>query len=342
MNRREFLIRSAAVLGGAGIGLMGTGVRKAMDYLGNQEETYYDPNLKIEMDYKMELDFDEAAQLAKRFDRAFDKLPEPKIEYNDKVLAGLAYELIPQFQYEGITPNAEWPREVKFVVWPDGDSANHVLGRSDCSNYAIVNGRMELPFSTFAKTDAAFTLAHELAHVAQTRAVCENTASEEIEPSAQIGALEVTAGLALQGNPLWLWATIDELRGMSISSAYGLALKENRFGDFHALRKQLSPGAMSEARFQKSRRRWASDPLQLEAILYNYNVKPMNKIIYAVSHNDGIVDDLAFPWTASEYPYGGGASVWSMQKRPVKVDDLGYLITNLEPLVSEVAKNGKG
>src|SRR3990167_1752462 len=340
MSRRT-AIGLMAVIGGAGIGVAATGVRKAMDFLGSREKHYFDPNFKIDMDYKMELDFDEAAQLAIRFDKAFDKLPEPKIEYNDRVLAGLAYELIPQFQYEGVTPETEWPKDVKFIIFSDGDSANHVLGSSYCSNYAIVNGRMELPLSTFAKTDAAFTLAHELAHVAQTRAVCDAVVSEEIESSAQIGALEVTAGLALQGNPLWLWATIDELRGMAVSSAYGLALKENRFNEFHQLRGRLSPGATSEAKFQKSRRRWASDPAQLGDILYKYNVKPMNRLIYAVSHKDAQIDDLAFPPIHSERPFGGSFTVWTLEKRPVKLDDLAYLIQNVEPLVSDLVKNEK-
>src|SRR3990167_383 len=313
MSRRT-AIGLMAVIGGAGIGVAATGVRKAMDFLGSREKHYFDPNFKIDMDYKMELDFDEAAQLAIRFDKAFDKLPEPKIEYNDRVLAGLAYELIPQFQYEGVTPETEWPKDVKFIIFSDGDSANHVLGSSDCSNYAIVNGRMELPLSTFAKTDAAFTLAHELAHVAQTRAVCDAVVSEEIESSAQIGALEVTAGLALQ---------------------------ENRFNEFHQLRGRLSPGATSEAKFQKSRRRWASDPAQLGDILYKYNVKPMNRLIYAVSHKDAQIDDLAFPPIHSERPYGGSFTVWTLEKRPVKLDDLAYLIQNVEPLVSDLVKNEK-
>ena len=331
MSRRT-AIRLMAVLGGAGIGVAATGVRATMDLIGEEEKTYRDPQFKVDMDYKMELDFDEAAQLAKRFDKAFDKLPEPKIEYTDKVLAGLAYELIPQFQYEKITPGAEWPQTVEFMVFPDGDSANHVLGRSDCNEYAVVNGRMSLPLSTFAKNEAPFTLAHELAHVAQTQSVCRAVASEEIESSAQIGALEVTAGLALQGNPLWLWATVDELRGMAMSSAYGLALKENGFEKFHDLRKQLSPGAMSEARFMKSRRRWSSDPEQLEDILNKYNTKPLNRVIYAISHKDAQISDLAFPLVSQQGPF--------ISRQSVKLDDLGYLITNLESLVDDSVKSG--
>ena len=328
MDRRTAMRYIAALAGGL-IGLAAwpaaTGIRQRIDN--------YDPYLKIDTDGKLDLNFDEVAQLAKRLDHCFDQLPEPQIEFNNEVLAGLAVELIPQFQYEGITPKSEWPKDVKFVFFMEGDDANHVLGRSDCETYAIVNGRLELPLSTFGKGDAPFTLAHELAHVAQTQSICGSFSSEEIESSAQIGALEVTAGLANQGNPFWLWATLDELRGMSISAAYGLALVDGDFEKFHGLRKQLSPGATSEARFQKSRRRWSEDPFELSDMLNKYNTKPLNRIGYAVRYNNAEITDLAFP------PVYEGLAYWSSQRspQPVKLDDLSYLLQHMEAMVEEVS-----
>ena len=337
MSRRKFLTVMGGVMGGAAIGTAAPqvveGGKQIVKAIENMEQTQYDPNFGIEMDGKVGLSFKEAARLAKRFDTLYDKLPKPKIPTGVYGLREMALEIIPQFSYEEITPKSQWPDAVDYVIFNDGASANHVLGRSDCRNFAILNGRLNLNVSTWSKDEIPFTLAHELAHVAQTKQICDQNRDEDIESSAQIAALEVTSGLANQGNPLWLWATIGELRGMALSSAYGLALRDDDFEKYHVLRSKLSPGATSEARFQKSVRRWTDRQNELKEILNNYNIKPLERIIFSIKHNNNEIQDLTFPPIMKRRPF-----LQSVRK-PVLLDDTAYLIKHAEELVNDHKPN---
>ena len=290
-----------------------------------------DPVFKVDFDKDLEnLNYNEASRLALRFDKVADKLPEQFVEPTKENLIKLALEIIPQFEYEGIA-KSQYPKEIDFKFYADGDRANHVLGQSDCSTWAVINGRASLDTSAWYGEDIVFTLAHELAHVAQTQPLCISADRALIENSAQIGALEVCSGLANQGNKLFLRATVDEIRGMAITSAYGLALKENRFEEFKDLRSKLSPGAISEARFAKSRRRWSTDPMQLQEIIYRYNITPMNMVINAISTNNSEISGLAFPNNLPQERLTPVAP-------PIKLDDTKYLIEHLEEIVNDSIK----
>ena len=339
MSRRAFL-RWSAVLGGALVGAGAIPAAEGARKLAGYKAPVWNPELKIYTDDKIGLTFDEVAQLAQRFDKLYDAIPKQEVEWSDHVLQGLALELIPQYEYEGFTPRAEWPGEIQFVIYPRGQEANHVLGQSDCETFAVINGRLALPLSMFSDDEGPHTLAHELAHVAQTGAVCQYGPKDQIEASAQIASLEIEAGLALQtGNPLWLKSTVGELRNMAMGSAYALALQDKDFDKYHELRSQLSPGALSEGRFQKALRRWKDDPKELKRLLETYDLKPFNRIVYALMYNDAVIDDLAFPPIVANRPYGGSYIQWEIPRRERKLDDLAYLVAHGEELVADL-KNG--
>lgn len=329
LSRLEFI--KAAALSFGSLFLAGSAAaNEVMHYLDR------DPIFKIEFDDKERVSFDEAAALAIRFDRALDRLPIPEFANTQQELTEFALELVPQFEYEGVVSKATFPEEVEFTYFPDAGSANHVLGRSDCSTFAHLNLRMAFETSTWGDTEVLYTIAHELAHVQQGTAVCLSVADWLVENSAQIASMEVMCGLANQGNPIYLWAAVNELRGMFLSSALGLAYKEDRMNDFEILREQLSPGAFAEARFQKSHRRWSDDPLRRAEILDWYNVVPINQIVWAIRENNKALPGLAFPEidTSSTSGYYG-----TTESLTLMLDDTAWVIEHLEELVDWSATN---
>lgn len=330
VSRRDFIKAGLATLGG--LFIVGNAVaNEARHYLSR------DPVFKIEFDNNDEgMSFDEAAALAIRFDKAFDRLPVPEFANTPEELTEFALELLPQFEHEGIVSQSHYPEVVEFTYYTDGNLANQVLGQSNCSTYAKVNGRITFETSTWGDTEALFTIAHELTHVQQSSTICYTNERSLVENSAQIGAMEVVCGLANQGNPMYLWAAIDELRGMTLSAALGLALKENRMGEFEELRQQLSPGAFSEARFQKSQRRWTEDPVRLAEILEWYNVTPINMIIKAIRENNNQITGLAFPEIDTSRETG---VYGSSEPLTLALDDTAWVIEHLEELVDWSAAN---
>lgn len=322
LSRREFVTAT-------GLGLVGI----ALALLGDR--TGWDPVFKIEFDKDNEsLSFDEAATLAIRLDRAVDALPDIVPNATPAGLYRYAAEILPQFEYEGIVPRTAVPDEVAFALFlTDPQSHNHVLGRSDCENWAVLNARMGNPISSWYQDDIVAVLTHELAHVAQGKSICRVEDRGLVENSAQIAAVEVMAGLGLAGNAEFLGAAVEELRGMAISTAYGLALQEGKLDDFIKLRSRVSPGAASMARFERSRRRWADDPDQLAIILDRYSIQPLNMIVRAIRENGAEITGLAFP--AVFGTIFGGSARFDYTPQPIKLDDTKYLLEYLEEIVAD-------
>lgn len=328
LSRRDFL------KGSFGLGVEGFLLAAGLKYARRGKENQV---FKIIFDGDEEsLSFSEATQLAKRFDRVYDTLPEMKYPTSKEDVVGWAIEMLPQFEYNGITPKTVWPDRdgIAFVLFPDGDSFNHVAGRSNCENYAVMSIRYENPVSSwYQDEDWPFTLAHELAHV-QQGVLCGTAPTDLVENSAQIAAIEICASLVNGGNKLLMRPLVGELRGMALSSAYAIALKESKMPEYLGLRSELSPGAFLEARFERSRRRFSTDPFKLQEILSRYNLTPMGMITKSINTNGANIEGLAFPPVYPEMY--GGYSIVSRQPKPIKLDDTEYFIQNLEALAAEV------
>ena len=257
---------------------------------------------------------------------------------SDNALYKYAAEIIPQFAYEGFEVRPKFPPKIEYILFDDGNTANHVLGRSNCRDYAVLNVRMALPRSSWGDGEELFTLIHELAHTqqGQTKDGCGNPDIALIENSAQIASIEVASGLANQGNTEYFVALVGELRGMAISTAYGAAIREKRMDDFRTLRGELSPGAMSEARFAKSERRWSNDQGSLMEIIRRYNETPLQMIIKAGRGGGGEVETLAFPPMYTE----AGSAYWNLYTEPApwKIDDTLYVFEHLEEMVADTPR----
>ena len=326
-TRRQFL-----ELAGIGAGALAAGA-----ILGRKD---IDPTFKIDFDqYDEFLSFNECTQLAERMDKLYDKLPEHKASTTKEDLIEWAVEMIPMFEYEGIVSQAKWPAKdgVGFILFRDGDSHNHVAGRSDCANYAGLNLRFANEHSAwYEDEDAPFTLLHELAHIQQGQYVCATANRDLVENSAQIAALEVASALVNQGNKEMLTPLVSELRGMAISAAYASAMRTGQTTQFIDFRSKLSPGAFADARFAKSQRRWSSNPIELMTILDRYNFTPLTMITNAIRNNGGEIEGLAFPPV-----YAEKGNYFNLEAgRPIKLNDLSYFLSHAEELVEEVANHG--
>ena len=326
MNRREFL--RLATVGGVGLVLGGAELERRLRI---------DPTFKVEFDGDNEsLSFHECSQLALRLDKLYDKLPEYKSDATQEDLLAWAMEMIPMFEYEGIVSQSRWPKieGVNFFLFPDGDSDNHVAGRSDCANYAALNVRFANPHSSwYQDEDAPFTLLHELAHVQEGQNICATADRALVENSAQIGALEVAAALVNAGNKELMVPLVSELRGMALSAAYAAALRTNQLDNFIEFRSKLSPGAFADARFAKQRRRWSEHQSELLEVLDRYNVTPLLMISNAIRFNNAEITGLAFP---EIHMTGTNPFSFHEEAVPIKLNDLQYFFANAEELVDEL------
>lgn len=327
-NRRWFLRVAAATTGGwIGLGL-------GVDRLRHQPQL--DPVFKIDLDpYYEFVSFNEARDLAIRFDKMYDRLPEQPAPATQAEVVAWALEMIPMFEANGIVTKANWPDadKIGFALFPDGASFTGVAGRSDCENMAVLNLRFANPNSSwFQDSDWPLTLAHELAHVQQGDA-CNTYPVDLVENTAQIASWELIASLVNGGNTKLLQPLIGELRQVAVAAAHGIAMERGSMENFMELRNKLSPGALSAARFQAYLRRWAKDPQKFGVMLNRYFTEPLNMTIRAICLNDSKIKGLALP---PVYQRG-----WPFQPSPriLKLDDLTYFLTHAEEMVREVRRD---
>lgn len=316
ISRRDFL-----KLAGLGLGSI----------LLTQSNSQIDPLLKIFIKEDSVFSFDEFADLAIRFDRVYDKLPRVSLDMTPGGLIKYAQEIAPQFAYEAISPPVDVPDELIFVHYENSTRANHVLGRSDCKESVEINQRSASAISSwYQRDDFLFTLTHELAHTAQGEQLCEESDQELLEASADIAAMEVVSGLALQGNPAFFRAVVGEIRHMATSSALAIAMKDKDMEKFNSFRRKLSQNPVNIARFEKGLRFWEDDRSTFNSILEAYSLKPLTMVLNAIKNNNDIVEIAMRPiyfrqgqWNAY-YHYPDGY--------PVKLDDTHYLIEHMEEL----------
>lgn len=320
ISRRDFL--KMIVIGGGAI------------LAGDAPNILIDPVFRIDFEGRDELTFESAAALALRFDKALDKVDQPHFDNTNRGLLNYSKEIIPQFSYEDVVKYVRWPEILEFKIFEDGVRANHVLGTSNCDTKAFLNGRYEIDTSKWKRGQELFTLIHELAHIQQGEEICDTKGTELVENSAQVGAMEVAAGLANQGNPEYFWAAVNELRRMAIRSAEYLATKEKRQDEFQKLRKRLSPGAISQSLYDKDERYWATDLLEKDRVFKSYGLIPLQMIITAIRKDGGIIDNLAF---RPKFRLIGSHSYIEDDYR-IKLDDTAYLIENLEYLANGFAR----
>lgn len=318
---------------------------ETMIYLGVQDKlqgevkttnTNLDPTFKVEFDAdRTHLNFDEAAALTRRFSKVADTLPPVEIPTSEQSAIMILAEYNNYFAYEGFTRESKMPQQIRFVFYPP-HRFNNVLGSSDCDEYININARTVNPVSEwYNQEEWLWTVVHESAHIHQTPEVCNDSSidAELLEATAQIMTAEVMASLANSGDIRAFRSLTTELSSWAMGAALAGAIEEDRMEEYMQLRDDVSPGAMSQSRIDKTMRKYQFDMPRLKYILEAYSAKPLNIMVKAF---DGYnyARGLAIPKQYSE----NFTQLPEKHTPSVKLDDLQYFIANLEPMAEDIVK----
>jgi len=209
-----------------------------------------------------------AKALAVKMDRILDQMEEPEFVALD-LQGAWEFEILPYLEYEGLTQAVNAP-VVLFEPQP-GTSHRHIAGWTYCKDSVVLNIRfINWTSPWYDDPSALMTAIHEIVH-AQGGDFC-SFISEVAESRTQLGTLEVAAALANDGNPVALYALLDELRGIAADTVLADYLSRNDLDGFREWRKTIFPGAAREAKFEKSMRFWSYQMSDLKGILDRYSV----------------------------------------------------------------------
>ena len=275
-----------------------------------------DPIMGILVDQDETMNFNEVSRLTLRFQKLVDELEDEgwDIPANPTAIDLWALELLGMFPYEGAVLGTKVPTQLEAVPWIDAGSHNHVGGRSDCQNYAILNFRYINPISEWFNSHTwPITIAHELAHVQQTQRLCFNSDRALIENTAQIVSWEVMSSLANSGNRNALKIMIYEMRDVALSSARAQGTDEQ----FMNLIREMFDSPNKLARIEKSNRVWEDRRDELQDILTKYSQTPLDMIF--LEREFGTVYGLAL----------------DNADRTMEIDDLIYFLSHAEEMLAD-------
>jgi hypothetical protein len=262
-------------------------------------------------------DLGDPARVALETDRIIDRMAVPPLDLS---LTRWTREIVPWFAAEGIVGIERAPARVGYVDF-HGRQANVILGTTDCRGAVVsISRRYANPVSSmYRSVDLVFTLAHELAHV-QQNALCERAPSADVEASAQLMALEVTAAMALDGNA---WAGLALLRELRDQAVGVLRFDAERQLPGAGVRLETVVDAVystaEQARAAQRTLYWARDPALRTEVLLHYAVSPYRKLATAL-RGDLVVTDLATPITHAR-PWASGPLDGTLL-----VDDLAHFL----------------
>lgn len=288
----------------------------------------FDPALGIKVDQEPTFSIGEKKRFIRRLDEAADRLPPVEGISSQRDLDNWAREIRPYFAYEGIVGSTIAPKDIEYIDYPDARRNFHVLGQAACSEQGQsgiikMNGRGNNPESSwYAREDSIWTLTHELAHM-QGGPLCEPF-NPKTESNTQIVTAEILAAMSNHGNQDALRVLLIGLRDMGMSSLqYEMRDRPDDYEDF---RDEIYGGdPIREARYEKSKRHWEKDPFTLNDILLKYSKVPFEAIMDGIQ--DQTVESVVFEKT---YGYAPPTKV----EEPLRMDDLHYVMTNLEELTN--------
>lgn len=263
-----------------------------------------------------------AERMALKIDAALDLMEEPEGFSSIDLELVWPFEIAPYFEYEGLTDSFRGVPAVTFQPQADGQSHNHLAGYTYCGDEVWLNVRYINWVSTwYNRPDSLGTLVHEMVHTLGGDFCSRN--SERAESRTQLATLEVLAAMANHGNYYALYAVLDELRDVALSTVWAESIKANDLDRFRAFRERIFPNdAVREARFEKAVRYWSSDPGTLRAILTKYSVVVFNDLL------DGEFEAV-LPRPRSSW--GGGTN----GPQTVLLDDLMYVIEHAEEMATD-------
>jgi hypothetical protein len=293
ISRRKFLqaigIGGLAMASGAG------------DYLLGSSDIAFPNQDDLESLLATEsLTFEKARDLAIRFDKLYDQLPDLGIEINPETTSNWILEVTPFFVENKITTRATVPSKVLIANFDEASAALHTMGASDCKDTLVINARVENPLSSWYKMlDFWGLVVHELAHLQQGQICFDSGAVQPKEKSAQIAMIEVLSSMALDGNKIALFSLINELRTMSFGSAWYLAATKGRKAELKQLADKIFADPISQGQWRRMNISWKGRESDLFYNLASYSLLPLEAAMKAVKTGEP-VQDLQFPVSTLE------------------------------------------
>ncbi len=289
------------------------------------------------------LDYNQAASVVLRIDKAWQTLPERTFEVTDTTISDYLHDINGMFGYagykgaNGVTPvEFEWMR----------DSLMHlrVLGHTNCEGEKIVlNKRFITPDSAWFNAIEAFSTAtHEQAHNGQGREECSSW--DNVEQTAQIVSWEMMAFAARGGNTLAAYALTREMRHVFLDIALFKGLKQKGgFQKFVELVKTISWSQFDESILHARMEVMPEQYMRLLGILEDYSEKPMSWVIGAELDGTRGIVDLAYPkqYNPSGYSsYSAGSDYEEPKPIPYSVNNLLEFIQNAQGYAEDIKQHG--
>lgn len=228
---------------------------------------------------------------------------------NSEFLVKWASVIIPQIEYEGLTPMARYPKVIFFVPFT-GESAIHVLGRYIPSQDVVLINDAFVDWDNSPRAARLLaTLTHELIH-AQGGLYVQGM-SQELEARTEAATIEVLAGLCNYKYELAceaFWSEVHDYAMTKIRKAYP---------NYYKVLYTLLNNDAAERSADKSRRHWADNPDRLAHIIEAYTMHPWR--------------DMILPAAAGDKDFNTGFLYWNpVQGRPSRLatafDDIAYLL----------------
>jgi hypothetical protein len=292
-----------------------------------------DRTLRIHLDGKPGLSFEETARLLERFGRLVDELP-PSSGVRQRDLRRWVGEILPWFQTEGVVARVVVPKAVVTDTFTrDGFANNHLLAAGSCwFDSVVVNSRVFNPTSSwYRRPDFLATLVHELAHV---QGICIGTDATQVEASAQMAALEVMAAMANDGNKPMARALVFELRQIALDAleyeAWGNPIREQ---SAQALERRVLHSPLADAHNAAVKRNWTVSHKRsqdLRDLLDRYGEEPLQRVVAAL--RTARVWNIQLPIND---PARGGSTSGPLKR--LRIDDLRYFLAHAEAIVAEAA-----
>lgn len=283
----------------------------------------------------------QAEKLAVRLDKILDSIPERRFDGEASVYLW-ALEILPYFEYEGLTSSVKLPDSIDFQPQLNGRMHNHILGQAGCvrngGGPVTINARVANPVSArYGDTWFLPTLVHELIHV-QGGGFCFGS-SERLESTTQIATFEVLAAMANHGNKDAAYALMDELRDTALAAVHYEALRDGDVERYYELHRKIHPSPLEQARTEKFRRFWnenAQTRSRFKFILNTYSAIPLRAVFSGLETGEipnlymGEWVDVGTFSHDTEPPDKYAARV-------LKVDDLVYFLEHAEEIATALS-----
>lgn len=297
--------------------------------------------LALFLPHNNDAQYDDFVDMATRIDAILDE-SDRDVEgvHGPKSMNNWIQETVPFFVYEGMSYYMVYPDIAKFTYYDVAQRHVHLLGTANCfADDLDLNARFTNPVSPMYNDPSSIsTLVHELAHV---QGICFSTQRLNHESSAQLATMEVLAAMANRGNADALYVLLDELRYMFVTGARIAAEEEGRGDEYRDLVEGVyGDDPLMIARIDKSLRYWQDTDLErFYEIVRLYNYEPAREILSHWQRGQPI-RGISLPiniycsYGYASYPYGNAPTAFEIEQcyQPLKIDDLSYILHNLEYL----------